>query len=290
MDGISGIKIYNALNVSTRFLPSDYPDNLQFIVKGVHHKISNQDWETTLETIVISKSEDGSLTPPTKALTYTQIKAYVDELLVKYAPLVEEITPPSTPPTTTNTITGGTSNNVVANKSNTKLEKYTKESAVSQFQSAGEVKSKCGAYTYTIARLLAQKLRNKTITAVGGNHAYSTAIRTNLFNLGIYKPESLTPVAVGLTPAQASQKANEITKQANYGDALVYFATPPPRGASPNYRFHAQIYTGNQYASLGGQGWTASNKKNYGTNFVYASRTTSPYTMYWFRIKDEYKN
>ena len=89
MDGISGIKIYNALNVSTRFLPSDYPDNLQFIVKGVHHKISNQDWETTLETIVISKSENGDPTSPAKALTYTQIKAYVDELISKNQELLK---------------------------------------------------------------------------------------------------------------------------------------------------------------------------------------------------------
>ncbi|MFY8166177.1 MAG: hypothetical protein ACOVJ8_06265, partial [Sediminibacterium sp.] len=55
MDGISGIKIYNSLNVSTRFLPKNYPDNLIFIIKGVNHKLSNSDWETTLETVVVSK-------------------------------------------------------------------------------------------------------------------------------------------------------------------------------------------------------------------------------------------
>jgi hypothetical protein len=55
MDGISGIKIYNSLHVSTRFLPKKYPDNLVFIIKGVNHKLSNSDWETTLETVVVSK-------------------------------------------------------------------------------------------------------------------------------------------------------------------------------------------------------------------------------------------
>jgi len=55
MDGISGIKIYNSLNVSTRFLPANYPENLVFIIKGVNHKLSNSDWETTLETVVVSK-------------------------------------------------------------------------------------------------------------------------------------------------------------------------------------------------------------------------------------------
>ncbi len=57
MDGISGIKIYNSLHVSTGFLPKNYPDNLIFIIKGVNHKLSNNDWETTLETVVVSKIE-----------------------------------------------------------------------------------------------------------------------------------------------------------------------------------------------------------------------------------------
>lgn len=55
MDGISGIKIYNSLHVATRFLPDKYPENLIFIIKGVNHKLSNNDWETTLETVVVSK-------------------------------------------------------------------------------------------------------------------------------------------------------------------------------------------------------------------------------------------
>ena len=57
LDGISGIKIYNALNIVTRVLPSNYPDALKFIVKGVNHKISGNDWETTIETVVIANSD-----------------------------------------------------------------------------------------------------------------------------------------------------------------------------------------------------------------------------------------
>ena len=61
MDGISGIKIYNSLAVSTRFLPPKYPENLHFIIKGVNHKLSNSDWETSLETVVIAKeSQDAT--------------------------------------------------------------------------------------------------------------------------------------------------------------------------------------------------------------------------------------
>ena len=56
MDGLSGIKIYNSLNVVTKFLPANYGENLHFIIKGVNHKLSNSDWETTLETVVIANS------------------------------------------------------------------------------------------------------------------------------------------------------------------------------------------------------------------------------------------
>ena len=71
LEGISGIKIYNAVNVDTRFLPSNYPNNLNFIIKGVNHKISDGKWETNLETVVIAKSEKEGI------LKYSDIRAYV---------------------------------------------------------------------------------------------------------------------------------------------------------------------------------------------------------------------
>jgi hypothetical protein len=58
MDGISGIKIYNALNVSTRFLPRNYPDSLKFIIKGVNHSLKDNTWETNIETVTIAQNEE----------------------------------------------------------------------------------------------------------------------------------------------------------------------------------------------------------------------------------------
>jgi len=60
MDGIAGIKIYNSVNVDTRFLPVNYPESLKFIIKGVNHKLQNNDWETSIETVVIYQNEDYS--------------------------------------------------------------------------------------------------------------------------------------------------------------------------------------------------------------------------------------
>jgi hypothetical protein len=66
MEGLSGIKIYNQINVDTRFLPSDYLDSLKFIIKGVNHSIKDGKWETSLETIVIAHNEtDTPVTPIT---------------------------------------------------------------------------------------------------------------------------------------------------------------------------------------------------------------------------------
>jgi hypothetical protein len=57
VDGISGVKIYNEINVDTRLLPSNYPEALRFIITQVNHKISDNDWETSFETVAITNSD-----------------------------------------------------------------------------------------------------------------------------------------------------------------------------------------------------------------------------------------
>jgi hypothetical protein len=57
LDGISGIKIYNKLNINTNFLPSNYPEALKFIITKVDHSISNNSWDTSLSTISIPETE-----------------------------------------------------------------------------------------------------------------------------------------------------------------------------------------------------------------------------------------
>ena len=56
MEGMSGFKIYNRLKVNTDFLPSNYDKTLDFIVTGVNHTISNNQWKTNLESLATSKS------------------------------------------------------------------------------------------------------------------------------------------------------------------------------------------------------------------------------------------
>jgi len=57
MDGLSGMKIYSKFFVDTRYLPTNYPDNAEFLIKNIEHKIENNKWFTTIESIVISKGD-----------------------------------------------------------------------------------------------------------------------------------------------------------------------------------------------------------------------------------------
>ncbi len=57
MDGLSGVKIYNRVKVNTSFLPTNYGETLSFIVTGVNHKLSGNEWVTNLDTIATTKDK-----------------------------------------------------------------------------------------------------------------------------------------------------------------------------------------------------------------------------------------
>jgi hypothetical protein len=66
IDGLSGIKIYNKIQLDTFFLPLSYPQSLEFIIKGVDHTIAENDWTTNLSTLAIPRKPYGSQTSITK--------------------------------------------------------------------------------------------------------------------------------------------------------------------------------------------------------------------------------
>ena len=108
MDGISGIKIYNEINVSTRFLPLNYPESLKFIIKGVNHKLQNQDWETTIETIVQAQNKDYTTDGKCNGLTntYNERKYSVLGIISQIETTIPTTT---TPPPSTSSSPGSTS-------------------------------------------------------------------------------------------------------------------------------------------------------------------------------------
>ena len=60
-DGISGIKLYNRLNIRQEFLPKQYPRSVEFLIKNVNHTISDNDWSTELKTLSTPKTAAHSL-------------------------------------------------------------------------------------------------------------------------------------------------------------------------------------------------------------------------------------
>jgi hypothetical protein len=55
LQGLSGIKIYNKLNIHHSFLPSQYPRALKFLIQKVNHSIQDNNWVTDLDTLSIPK-------------------------------------------------------------------------------------------------------------------------------------------------------------------------------------------------------------------------------------------
>ena len=54
MDGIAGFDIYNKIGINQEFLPSNYANSLEFLIKGINHKIDGSGWTTNLQTLSTS--------------------------------------------------------------------------------------------------------------------------------------------------------------------------------------------------------------------------------------------
>jgi hypothetical protein len=59
MDGLSGMKVYQKYTIDTSYLPTNYPNNLDFLIKSVTHEIANNIWDTTIESIAVPNNISG---------------------------------------------------------------------------------------------------------------------------------------------------------------------------------------------------------------------------------------
>ena len=65
MDGLGGMKIYNAFQIDDKILPATYDtEHIELIIKSLSHEISETDWTTKVETL--SKPVFGKVQSPTK--------------------------------------------------------------------------------------------------------------------------------------------------------------------------------------------------------------------------------
>jgi hypothetical protein len=75
LDGISGFKIYQKLQINTGFLPDGYPTTSEFIITGINNKLKDNDWETDLTVILIPKFEEFDSIMTTDSYVY--VKPYI---------------------------------------------------------------------------------------------------------------------------------------------------------------------------------------------------------------------
>ena len=64
LDGLSGPKIYQTYTIDTRLLPENYNNKIQFITKGVSHKIDSSGWTTVLDSLTSPKYQDFNVEDP----------------------------------------------------------------------------------------------------------------------------------------------------------------------------------------------------------------------------------
>ena len=56
IDGLSGMKVYQKFTVNNDYLPSNYPESLEFIVTSINHTIQDNKWITQIESLSLPKT------------------------------------------------------------------------------------------------------------------------------------------------------------------------------------------------------------------------------------------
>ena len=55
IDGLSGIKVYQKFTVNNDYLPTNYPQSLEFIVTSINNTIQDNKWTTQIESLALPK-------------------------------------------------------------------------------------------------------------------------------------------------------------------------------------------------------------------------------------------
>ena len=69
MDGLGGMKIYQKFSVNTDFMPSNYPENIEFLIKNIQHTVKDNKWITKLESFCVSKPDKNAKLTSTPTVT-----------------------------------------------------------------------------------------------------------------------------------------------------------------------------------------------------------------------------
>ena len=316
LDGISGIKIYNKLNIDSRFLPSNYGKTLDLLVTGISHKLSNNDWTTEIETTAMPEAKvlsQGNLSNISWGAVDDIIDSTIElnniqENAVTNIPTeISQYTPSSGTPLleaavrdqftlmynfeqTPSTYTG----RILSEEGDTSTVKIARNNSA-------EISGLCAGYSYNGILELKNHIDAKSTKPIpwtwkgsGDAYANSHLDKIQATNGGNF----YTKTYVGFLERDKARKyINEQTW--NYGDVVNYrkYQNESKGEASG---FHTQVYTGNIFSTSnfwkngggvrvkgkhGNSGWSTSNATNYGSPFVYSE---GKYHVYVFKVKEEF--
>jgi len=234
MDGLSGMKTYQKIKVDTSYLPSDYPAALNFIIKGVSHKIDRNGWLTTVDTVsvpIIDLVEYTGATSPSQAATVTQAAILASS---------------------SSTAKNASRNNPNANKLRNTLTQLGYREKGSEIDSGGQdISSNIEKVTSSILKTIKQELPNVIITITGGNDRYHQTLS--------YTSRHSSGNALDLSVSPSDSKTL---------DKIVNILQRYAAGNNPNFRFIDEYRhltkagTGNHFHISWGAGTESQNELN----------------------------
>lgn len=301
MVGLSGMKIYQKFSINQKFLPSNYDETLEFLLKGITQKVDNKEWSTSIEALCVPKNPSFGASP---TLTYTSPPLTTTETGTSYTTGGSVTTSAAEQKAASSVLSGVapgkcgakviTSNIPGLDKPTDTLRKNALQKSYDAVFSVPNPKENipqdylCGRWTFNLAYNYTQALNKKPLskgaTISAGGNANDPLYWANLVKIGY------TQYVAGknISKAEAISLLNGKI-QFNLGDVVVYWSNDKPDG---KYKFHTQIYIGtNQIKEITKKpqlyptksGWATDNYSNYSKSFVYESFPQNCYNLLVFR-------
>jgi hypothetical protein len=272
------MKIYQKFNVNTDFLPSNYPNSIEFLIKNITHEINGNKWTTNLESFCVSK-------PNSETVKNAAIPNAAG------AGLGNSSTVPVDPQPTPDWSKYNVGNTLL-------LKRAVKDQSTYIYNTYKETTGQCAGYTYRIAYNLKEYIDTNSTKAIPLPDSKPTTFdaddnrhRRDILLLDIYEEFYL-----GAYTATELESGFFNKFSWNYGDIVNYYS---PGNTGDDTNMHTQIYTGDIWKSStyidkngvtqtrGNSGWSTSIKTNYGAQFVYL-KSNKVFKVYAYKVKPEY--
>ena len=263
IDGLSGMKIYQKFIADTSFLPSNYPQSLEFLIKGITHEVKDNQWITRLESLAVPKNPFGAKDNSNLG-----------------NPGYGKVSPTQNRPTGFTTNTAPSSVNLPPPSLATRSQTITFETAYDLFWIAYYPdKEHCARYSAKLAYLYTKMLRLENYNVpkrkslvekyAGGGNAGSPEHRSLLKSYGY--TETRINTNGYLTKSQMIDLFNNPANFGSFspGDIVTYIS-------SDGNVYHSMVFTG----GYGGSYWTSDNKLNFSTGFAHKNNIKYPQNAY----------